>query len=370
MNATKRAADPVFMFGVWGVMYGCDDRFGGGYNPFPLTLEEVFEMAAGIEGLTYLCGHFPGEFPDDPSRLLELARTHRVGIGGLVSKTFGASFKNGGLSAVDDDVRRRAIDTAVRCLRVNAELASAMADLGFEKGCLHSVNWLGHDGTNGLFTADYSDRWRRLVDSYVEIFETVPQGKIALEPKPGDPAEDAFVRSAVHGLYLAHRIESRLGAEHAGRFGLNLEYGHEHLAGGKLAEALCLAMDENRLFQIDLNDNRKRWDTDHIPGNDNEQEVLEAEYWLYHRGFDGLWNFDLWPQRVAGETRTATLRRFAEHIVECINTVRYRRALIERMPGPDEMQGIFADPDETRVSRLLRDCRNQKIDFQESSYRP
>ena len=120
------------------------------------------------------------------------------------------------------------------------------------------------------------------------------------------------------------------------------------------------------LFQIDLNDNRKRWDTDHIPGNDNEQEVLEAEYWLHHLGFDGLWNFDLWPQRVAGRERRETLDRFADHLLECINGVRYRREVIKRLPPPEEMRALYLDPDETRISRLLREARNARIDFPEA----
>lgn len=165
MSATKEPPEPAFMFGVWGVMYGCDDRFGQGYNPHPLDLEEVFEMAAGIEGLDYLCGHFPGEFPEEPERLAELARDHGVGVGGFVAKTFGAEFRNGGLSNPDPVVRRKAVAVVKRCLEFNNALSPVMDKLGFRLGCKHSVNWLGHDGSNGLFMCHYSERWKALVDS-------------------------------------------------------------------------------------------------------------------------------------------------------------------------------------------------------------
>jgi hypothetical protein len=40
--------EPQFAFGAWAFMGGMDDRFGKGYNPFPLEMKEVFEMTANI----------------------------------------------------------------------------------------------------------------------------------------------------------------------------------------------------------------------------------------------------------------------------------------------------------------------------------
>jgi xylose isomerase len=366
---SRKLPDPVFGFGSWAFMYGCDDRFGKGYNPHPLSLEEVFDLAADTEGIDYVCGHYPGEFPDDVDLLAELATSRKVGIANVVAKTFGSHFKNGGITNPDPRLRQEALGVVTRCMEMNNVLLPVMKKLGRPLGCTYSVNWLGHDGSNGLFTTDYGQRWKWMVEGYAEAFRKVPHCKIALEPKPGDPAEDIFVRMIVHGLYLARRVDELLPEKERGRLGLNPEYGHEHLAGGKLAEGMCLALDEGRLFQIDLNDNRKQWDTDHIPGNDNELEILEAEYWLYHKGFDRIFNFDLYPQRVSGDSARETRRRFGEHLAECINAVRYRRALIELLPEPQEMQALYADPDETRVSRLLREVRNRKVSFVEARYR-
>ena len=39
------------------------------------------------------------------------------------------------------------------------------------------------------------------------------------------------------------------------------------------------------------------------------------------------------------------------------------------MPGPQEMQALYSDPDETRVSKLIRDVRNRKVSFVEARYR-
>jgi sugar phosphate isomerase/epimerase len=364
----KTSPEPVFGFGCWAFMYGCDDRFGRGYNPFPLTLEEVFDVAAATDGIDYVFGHHPGEFPDDVATLAGLATTRGVGIGCVVARTFGAAFKNGGLTNPDPRLREQAIGIVARCLELNNALRPVMDRIGKEQGCRYSVNWLGHDGSNGLFTTDYSARWDALARAYAEVFRRVKGCSVALEPKPGDPAEDCFVRAAVHGIYLARRVDALLPAADRGRLGLNIEYGHEHLAGGKLSEALCLALDERLLLQIDLNDNRKRWDTDHIPGNDNEQEILEAEYWLHHKGFGGIFNFDLYPQRVAGGSAAHTRRRLGEHLAECVNSVRYRRALIELLPPPEEMRELYADPDETRVSRLLRETRNRRVSFEVAAY--
>ncbi|MBI3004507.1 MAG: hypothetical protein HYY49_03730 [Ignavibacteriales bacterium] len=390
------ASEPQFAFGAWAFMGGMDDRFGKGYNPFPLELEEVFEMTAKIDGMSYVCGHFPSEFPDDPARLEKLARDYRVGIGGVVAKTFGAKFKNGGFSNPDASIRKEAIENVKRSMELNNILRPVMKELGKSIGCLHSVLWQGNDGSNGLFLSDYSRAWNLMIDGYIEVLEAVPDCNICLEPKSGDPAEDMLVRETIHGLFLARTVEDRIRLRwkerilkeqptlkaneffdklhenlsgYKGRVVQNIEYGHAHIAGGKLAESICLALDFGILRQLDLNDNRKHWDNDHIPGNDNFNEVLEAEYWLYWKGFDGLWNFDIWPQRVAGNTKKDTIRRFAGHLVECINATRYRREIVKRLPPPEEMQKYFQDPDETNISKLLRSVMNQKIDFQESRYR-
>ncbi len=388
--------EPQFAFGAWAFMGGMDDRFGKGYNAFPLVLEEVFEMSAKIEGISYICGHFPGEFPDDAELLAQLARAYGVGIGSVVAKTFGARFKNGGFSNPDPVIRQEAIENVKRSMELNNILRPVMQDIGKPLGCQHAVLWQGNDGSNGLFLCDYSKAWRLLIDGYIEVLEAVPDCNICLEPKSGDPAEDMFVRETIHGVFLARTVEDKIRkrlkgkilakqpdlsageffrqleqklSPLKGRVVQNIEYGHAHIAGGKLAESICIALDFGILKQIDLNDNRKHWDNDHIPGNDNLNEVLEAEYWLYWKGFDGLWNFDIWPQRVPGDTKKETIRRFAEHLVECINSTRYRREIIKRLPPPDEMVKYFSDPDETNISRLLRSVMNQKLSFSEARYR-
>jgi len=395
MSAVQPGPEPRFAFGAWAFMGGMDDRFGKGYNRFPLELEEVFEMTAKISGMSYVCGHFPSEFPDDPDLLIKLARDYKVGIGSVVARTFGGEYKNGGFTNPAPVIRKKAIDNVKRSMELNNAIRPAMEAMGKDLGCRHAVLWQGNDGSNGLFLCDYSRGWELLMDGYLEVLESVPHCQLCIEPKPGDPAEDMFVRETIHGVFLARAVEDRMRrrlkerilAENAsmsaaqffetlhkrldpvrGRIVQNIEYGHAHIAGGKLAESICLAMDFGILRQIDLNDNRKHWDNDHIPGNDNFNEVLEAEYWLYWKGFDGLWNFDIWPQRVPGETKKDTIRRFAEHLVECINATRYRRELVKRLPPPNEMQAYFADPDETKISRLLRSVMNQKIDFEESRF--
>jgi len=387
--------EPQFAFGAWAFMGGMDDRFGKGYNSFPLELEEVFEMTAKIEGMSYVCGHFPNEFPDDPDRLATLARDYKVGIGSVVAKTFGARFKNGGFSNLHPSIRKEAIENVKRTMELNNILRPVMQEIGKPLGCQHAVLWQGNDGSNGLFLCDYSSAWNLMIDGYCEVLDAVPDCRICLEPKSGDPAEDMFVRETMHGLFIARTVEEKIRrrlkesilkesptlnadkffetlhdklARTQRRIVQNIEYGHAHIAGGKLAESICLALDFGILKQLDLNDNRKHWDNDHIPGNDNLNEVLEAEYWIYWKGFDGLWNFDIWPQRVPGETKKDTIRRFAEHLVECINSTRYRRELVKKLPPPDEMQKYFQDPDETNTSKLLRSVINRKIDFQEARY--
>ncbi len=389
--------DPSFSFGAWAFMSGMNDRFGSGYNPFPLELEEVFEMAARIKGIDYVLGHLPSEFPDDAARLEKLSRDFGVGIGSVVARTFGAAYKNGGLSNPDPAIRNQAISNVKRAMELNNALRPAMLSLGKPLGCQHAVLWQGNDGSNGLFLTDYSRSWDLTIEALIGLLESVPDCKVCLEPKPGDPAEDMLIRETVHGLFLARMIEDRIrksakqgilagGPQISaksffdgvgkrlerfnGRIVQNIEYGHAHIAGGKLAESICLALDFGVLAQIDLNDNRKHWDNDHIPGNDNFNEVLEAEYWLYWKGFGGLWNFDVWPQRVPGTTKKDTIRRFAEHLVECINATRYRRELVKLLPPPEEMTPYFRDPNETGISKLLRSVMNRSVDFQEAFYSP
>lgn len=126
--------------------------------------------------------------------------------------------------------------------------------------------------------------------------------------------------------------------------GLTLDYGHSLAALENPAEAAVLAMRENRLKQIHLNDNRRDWDLDLVPGSTTVWEHLEFYYWLRKLGYDGWFSADVFTYREDGAEalrRVVQVRQTCSRIADRLIEMDIDRII--REGGHLEMQRILLD---------------------------
>ncbi len=266
----------------------CADRFNtAGYRD-SFTLEEQFEAAKNIRGLTGIGLDFPYQF-DDPVKLkplLDSCGLHLMTIEiGLYPDR---KWKNGTYTSRDPGIRREAIEMSKAALAAAAEL-----------GADDVLMWPGQDGFDYPFESDYKWAWRSLIDSIGEIASAFPEVKVAIEYKKQEPRTNCYIRNAGVLLHLLHKV----GLENVGGC---VDLGHSLAAGENPAEAAVLLAEAGKLFQVHVNDNYRDWDHDLIVGSVSFWETLEFFYWLNRCGYSGWYVLDIYPYRIEGRAALQT----------------------------------------------------------------
>ncbi|NQU12232.1 TIM barrel protein [bacterium] len=261
-------------------------------------LEKKLEMLAAIEGIDgvsigYPCP--PLRSGTELRRLLE-----RYGLPWAVSDAdiyTEPRFKHGSLSNPDPKIRAAALDRVKEAIDGSAEGGAASMNL-----------WLGHDGFDYAFQGHYDDAWNWILDGLAEIAAyNTSDMPVCIEPKCKEPRANSYLANTGKALWALQKINSP-------KLGLTLDFGHSLAALENPAEAAVLALREHRLKQIHINDNRRDWDLDLVPGSATVWEHIEFYYWLRKLGYDGWFSADVFTYREDG---AEALRRVVQVHRKC-----------------------------------------------------
>lgn len=194
-------------------------------------------------------------------------------------------FKDGAFTSAASQVRQFAIDKAKSAI-----------DLGIELGASIFVLWGGREGTEVEGSKDPRDAYawyRQGVNALTEHIRSQKYSmRIALEPKPNEPRSDIYLPTV--GAMLA--FISTL--DHPEMVGVNPEIAHAKMAGLNPVHEVALAIDQNKLFHIDLNDQRiARFDQDLRFGSDDLKGAFYLVKLLEDSGYEGPRHFDAHPYR-------------------------------------------------------------------------
>jgi xylose isomerase len=184
---------------------------------------------------------------------------------------------DGGFTANDPAARAYAI-----------ERAKMTVDIGNELGCHLMVLWLAREGTYMREAKDAVLATQRLVEAANMLLEYDPKLRIAVEPKPNEPMDLAYIPTMGHALALGMMTKA------PDRMGALMESAHAILAGLDPGDEISFAMAANKLWSVHLNDqNGLKYDQDRSFGSVdlrrafNQVRVLdENRYW--EKGMVGL----------------------------------------------------------------------------------
>ena len=177
-------------------------------------------------------------------------------------------------------------DPAARAYAV--ERSKKAADIGRELGCNLMVLWLAREGTYIREAKDAVLATHRLLDAVNVLLEHDPELRIAIEPKPNEPMDLAYIPTIGHALALGFQ------ASDPARVGALVESAHAILAGLDPADEMSFALAFDRLWSVHLNDqNGLKFDQDKAFGSVdlrrafNQVRVLdENRFW--EKGLIGL----------------------------------------------------------------------------------
>jgi xylose isomerase len=249
-----------------------------GRNGRPTTLDLV-QRAAKVAGLNCVDLNFPDHLSTyDPKALAQDMEQIGVSLNGFAMRYYDDDiYKIGAFTNPDPKTRRAAIDMTKRGL-------DALASAG---GSLMTL-WMGQDGFDYSFQADYTRLWENTIDAIREVADHNPAIDVSIEYKPNEPRSFSLMPDVATTLLAIREIDRP-------NLGVTLDFAHVLYADEMPAHAACLVARHSRLLGVHLNDGHAKRDDGLMVGAVHPVQTLELLYVLNRLGYDGAIYFDTFP---------------------------------------------------------------------------
>jgi xylose isomerase len=256
------AGEYRFSFGPWNIHEGAD--------PFGPTVRRGVTFARKLK-LYKKLGFDGVQFHDDDAvpnmnelGPKEIARQAKEVRGMLNEEGLAAEFVaprlwedprtiDGGYTSNDPEARQYAKERSRRAIDIAAALETKLI-----------VLWLAREGTYIREAKDSRQAVDRLVAAINDMLDYNPDIKIAIEPKPNEPMDQAYIPTTGHALALSYMTRNPK------RVGVNIETAHVILAGLDPSDEMGFALACDKLYTVHLNDqNGLKFDEDKSFGSVN-----------------------------------------------------------------------------------------------------
>jgi xylose isomerase len=275
-----------FSFGPWNIHEGADP-FGPEVRPsrtFDQKLESYKEL--GFDAVQF---HDDDAVPDldqlSAAQIRQQAQQMRRKLedNGLIAEFVAPrlwehpSTIDGAFTSNDPIARQYAIERAKKAVEIGQELGTHLM-----------VLWLAREGTYLREAKDPARATHQLLEAVNELLAYDPDLRIAIEPKPNEPMDLAYIPTIGHALTLAFKSVD------PERVGCLVESAHAILAGLDPSDEMAFALAFDRLYSVHLNDqNGLKFDEDRTFGAVdlrrafNQVRVLD-QHEFYKKGMVGL----------------------------------------------------------------------------------
>jgi len=163
---------------------------------------------------------------------------------------------------------------------VHLSLAEAGGDLGGP--------WMGQDGFDYPFEADYGRLWDREIAALAEVCAHNPAIDISVEYKPNEPRAFALLPDVATTLLAVTEVGAK-------NIGVTLDFAHVLYADEMPAYAAMLIARKSRLLGVHLNDGYGKRDDGLMVGSVHPVQTVELFVELERMGYDGVIYFDTFP---------------------------------------------------------------------------
>jgi xylose isomerase len=322
-----------FTFGLWTVGNIGRDPFGGPVREQKTSAELVYLLGeAGAYGVNF---HDNDLIPIDatPTEAEAIKKDFRKALAdtGLVVSMATTNlfsdpvFKDGAFTANDPKVRAYALQKTMNAI-----------DLGVEFGARIYVFWGGREGTETDAAKDPITAIKHTREAMNFLCEYALDKKydlkFALEAKPNEPRGDMYNSTTGHMLAFITTLD------HPDMVGVNPEVAHEHMAGLNFVHGVAQALDANKLFHIDLNDQAfGRYDQDFRFGSVNLKSAFFLVRLLEDSGYKGSRHFD------AHAYRTEDYEGVKDFARGCMRTYLILKEKAAQFNADTEVQALLAE---------------------------
>lgn len=292
------------------------------------SVMQMAERAATVEGLTHLDLNYPDHAEEDI-----VAQTRRLsdlglGVNGLAMRYYtNPNFKLGAFTHPDPKVRQEAIDLTKR---------------GIDAACATGSNlmtiWLGQDGFDYSFQADYDRMWQDEVGAIREVADHDPDCQVSIEYKPNEPRAFSL---------LPDMATTLLAVKEAGspNLGVTLDFAHVLYADEVPAFAAAMIKRHSKLLGVHLNDGYGKRDDGLMVASVNTKATLELLWQIKNDGYDGAIYFDTFPDASG-----------LDPVRECrtnIETVQGLMRSVDRLDGDNKLREALANQDAVSSQQIV-----------------
>jgi xylose isomerase len=158
---------------------------------------------------------------------------------------------DGAFTANDPKARQYALERAKKAVDIGRELETNLM-----------VLWLAREGTYLREAKDAARATHQLLEAINTLLVYDPDLRIAIEPKPNEPMDLAYIPTIGHALALGFQ------AQDPDRVGSLVESAHAVLAGLDPSDEMAFALAFDKLYSVHLNDqNGLKFDQDRTFGS-------------------------------------------------------------------------------------------------------
>ena len=251
-----------FSFGPWNISEGADP-----YGPPSRPAQEFDWKLASLKkiGFDAMMFHDDDAVPEmetlSPDQIRKAAKElkRKLDDAGILAEIvaprlwFSPMTIDGAYTSNDPKARKYAIERSKKCI-----------DIAQVLDCNLIVLWLAREGTyireskNCRTSTDY------LVDAIDKMLDYDKKIRIAIEPKPNEPMDHAYIPTMGHAMAIAYKTSDPK------RVGGLVESAHAVLAGLDPADEMEFAISFGKLWSVHLNDqNGLKFDQDKPFGSNN-----------------------------------------------------------------------------------------------------
>jgi xylose isomerase len=294
------------------------------------SMMQLAERASRVTGLTDLDLNYPDHFDEVPAEIARKLGDIGLSINGFAMRYYSnPAFKLGAFTHPDAAVRREAID-----------LTKAGIDAAREAGTKLMTLWLGQDGFDYAFQADYATLWQHEIDGIREVCAHDPDCQISLEYKPNEPRSYSLMPDCATTL---------LAIKEAGatNLGVTLDFAHVLYADEQPAFAAALIARHSKLLGVHLNDGYAKRDDGLMVGAVHTLQTIELLRQIHKDGYAGAIYFDTFPDLTG-----------LDPVHECevnIATVKRMLRIVDRLEQDNRLAGAIDRQDAVSTQAIIQE---------------
>jgi L-rhamnose isomerase len=292
----------------------------------------MLKRAAKVPGLNAVDLNFPDHL--DGTEIKNLKR-HLSDLGlsvnGFAMRYYSDNgFKIGAFTNPDKKLRRLAIDQTKRGIDQMLEIGGSLMTL-----------WMGQDGFDYSFQADYAKLWDQTLEAISEVADHAPQSEVSIEYKPNEPRSYALMPDIGTTLLAIQEMGRK-------NVGVTIDFAHVLYADEMPAYAVAMAARQSKLFGVHLNDGYAKRDDGLMVGTVHPVQTIELLYVLEIIKYNRPIYFDTFPDTTG-----------MDPIAECsanIATVEAMRKVVRKLQANNSLKAAIAAQDAVTSSTVVREA--------------